>query len=176
MLLAAPLAVVGSSSDWWFLGSGPKRATPVAVLESGSWSGGQAWTLTAFRAENGGIRWSVDAGKASALGCAKSEGNPFLGMLRVIPQKPSVRWFAAVTKGSVRRVAVSFSNGAVVRSDTVAGPAGLRFGGRFFVIRQPDDPAILIDHVGGYARDGRLIACIDMQRLRIHADLAACMR
>ena len=46
LLLVVPLAVVGSSRDWWFFAQGehPKPATPVAVLESGTWSG-RRWTL-----------------------------------------------------------------------------------------------------------------------------------
>ena len=175
VLLLAPLAVVGSSHDWWFFagGHGPKPATPVAVLESGSWSG-QAWTLTAFRNKRGNICLSVNAGQASALGCTTTTGHTFLGFLQVIPQGKSLRWFAAVTKRSVDHVAVTFSNGDVLRTTALTGPPSLRFAGHFFVIRQPDDPAITMEYVGGYDRDGRLIACVDQTTHRIDAPLAVC--
>ena len=174
-LLLAPLAVVGSSRDWWFFaqGHGPKPATPVAVVASGSW-GGQAWTLTAFRNKRGNICYSVDAGQASALTCADTKGHDFLGFVEVMPAHKSLRWFAAVTKRRVDRVAVSFSNGKVVRAATIAGPPSLDFAGRFVVVRQPDDPAITISHVGGYAADGRLIACLDHAAHRVSAPLAVC--
>ena len=174
LLLITPLAVVGSSRDWWFFAhGGPKPATPVAVLESGSWSG-QQWTLTAFRNRRGNICFSVNAGQASALGCTTTTGHAFLGLLQVIPQRKSLRWFAAVTKQSVDRLAVTFSNGDVLRTTALTGPASLGFDGHFFVIRQPDDPSITIERVGGYARDGRLIACVDQTTHRVNAPTAVC--
>ena len=79
-----------------------------------------------------------------------------------------------MTKASVDHVALRYSDGQVVRTATIAGPPSLRFAGRFFVVRQPDDPAIRIDDIGGYDRDGRLIACLDLQAHRIDAPLAIC--
>jgi hypothetical protein len=77
--VVAPLAVLGASEQWWFLGAHvPPPVSSPAVVHSGNW-GGHAWDLVAYRSGKGVCfmiqpsNASTDGGLGAAMGCGGFE-------------------------------------------------------------------------------------------------------
>jgi hypothetical protein len=155
--ILVPLAAIASANEWWFLKDGglpqPTGAAP-AVVKTGVWSG-HSWQLVAYRSGDN-LCFSVDPrpeataadnGAGAAAACA-----PFAGVANspASPTEMSITYmsgsshdFLSYIAGPVieraTEVAVTFTDGRVLRLPTFAAPTSL--GAVRFYASQLSDPA-----------------------------------
>jgi hypothetical protein len=184
-----PLAAIGSEENWWFLreeGMGPKPATDVVVVKSGTWNG-YDWELVAYVSSTGGICYGI---QPTRLGKPTAGGNLSCGPSTISGSEAALGWgkgeqltpyvIGAVSE-KAEQVEIYFTGGQVVRTPTIAAPKALGSRVRFYATPFPSgvdfpgkslsDP---VEKFIGLDGEGKIVACLADTGKSIETSLSAC--
>jgi hypothetical protein len=185
-----PLAAIGSGKNWWFLseeGMGPKPATDIVVVKSGTWNGNN-WELVAYTSSDGKICYGIQpvhSGRSTGgggLGCGWIEGVPRGPESKAHPPstinggEAALGWgkgeqltpyvYGAITD-KAEQVEIYFTSGQVVRTPTFAAPRALGSSIRFYATPFPSSVAFPGDRLQGAVEkfvgldgEGKIVGCL----------------
>jgi hypothetical protein len=184
-----PLAAIGLEQNWWFLreeGMGPKPATDVVVVKSGTWNG-YDWELVAYVSSTDGICYGI---QPTSPGKPTAGGNLSCGPSTITATEAALGWgkgerLTPYIEGPVtdkaEQVEIYFTDGQVVRTPTFAAPKALGSSVRFYATPFPSgvdfpgksfsDP---VEKLVGLDGAGKIVACLADIGKSFETILSAC--